>query len=402
MMKTFVKNFIKCLFIGFILLGATGCYSVFSGGTGGTVVDSESTSTPKNGIANVDVYAYTNEEDRNTDFSKWTEGTIFAPGAEYYGHTTTGSDGSFTLGKLVWKTFKPTFGKDADVEKVYMLYYHENYGLTKGETVIISDSATDTVYQELTKVRKSTVLNLTITDVSSDNATGANVYVKVSVPQTTAANTSAKAKVYSANITGNGSILISYPRYQSDADKANEKETEPTVTIQYYQSADEITWKACANGDNENKDYAFYEDGFSVTKKIRNTSYDISLYGKATKLSMPVVSGQFTADGSTNGTAADDGVKIIMKQIDAAGTYTIDCGETTTVSQTKGSTAEEKHGNFAGLGNGFNWFDTEYKGKFAESKVQISVEGKENAVTVLDIRSDINAYSVQLSNVTAE
>ena len=41
-----------------IIFTFSGCYSVFSGGTGGLVVDKESTSTPKQGIANVDVYAY--------------------------------------------------------------------------------------------------------------------------------------------------------------------------------------------------------------------------------------------------------------------------------------------------------------------------------------------------------
>ena len=97
--------------VSFIL---TGCYSVFSGGTGGQIVDSESTSTPKAGIANVDVYAYVKSGDRNSDYNKWQEGTVFVPHAEYYGHTTTGANCKFAISKLLWKSGRPDVGKDAD------------------------------------------------------------------------------------------------------------------------------------------------------------------------------------------------------------------------------------------------------------------------------------------------
>ena len=43
----------------------TSCYSVFSGGTGGQIVDAESTSNPKRGIAYVEVYAYTDSATRD-------------------------------------------------------------------------------------------------------------------------------------------------------------------------------------------------------------------------------------------------------------------------------------------------------------------------------------------------
>ena len=55
----------------------TGCYSVFSGGTGGLIVDAESTSDPKSGIANVDIYAYTDCGARDYDFNRWQEGSVF-------------------------------------------------------------------------------------------------------------------------------------------------------------------------------------------------------------------------------------------------------------------------------------------------------------------------------------
>ena len=63
------KNIFLVTFFSLLIMSVfSSCYSVFTGGTGGTVVDAESTSTPKAGIANVDVYAYTSEKDRDADF----------------------------------------------------------------------------------------------------------------------------------------------------------------------------------------------------------------------------------------------------------------------------------------------------------------------------------------------
>ena len=90
------------------------CYSVFSGGTGGMIVDAESTTTPKTGISNVDVYAYTDCLVRDLDYLAWKEGSVFTPSNSYYGHTTTCTDGSFTISKLVWKEEQPDFGRDAE------------------------------------------------------------------------------------------------------------------------------------------------------------------------------------------------------------------------------------------------------------------------------------------------
>ena len=61
----------------------TSCYSVFNGGTGGVIVDAESTSNPKSGIPYVNIYAYTDKGTRDSDFKKWKEGTIFATSHTY-------------------------------------------------------------------------------------------------------------------------------------------------------------------------------------------------------------------------------------------------------------------------------------------------------------------------------
>ncbi len=371
---------ISSIFILAISLIFSSCYSVFSGGTGGLIVDAESTSTPKRGIANVDIYAYTDSDIRDSDYRSWKGGTVFSPSNNYYGHTTTDADGSFVISNIVWKENKPDFGKDADYTTIYLLYYHENYGLTKDETVITSDSTSDTVYAELTSIRKTTALNISIYDVATSGLTSNNVLVKVSVPQSTDTLT-ADAKVYEQTISGNGIINISYPRWKNEADKEKGIEISPQVKISYSQSSDQITWKACANADNEDQNYAFIENP-SISKTISNSAYNISLYGKSTRISYPTVSG-------TCGTT--DGAVIKMLAKDPSGNFTIDCGETTTYAQTIGTSGTQTHGNFSGLGNGYYWTDTTYTERYSTKEVQLSGSGSSKNLT---LRSDVPSYTV--------
>ena len=367
------------------------CYSVFNGGTGGMIVDAESTSNPKSGIAYVDIYAYTERSTRDSDFETWKEGTVFSPSDTYYGHTTTGTDGSFVLSNIVWKETKPDFGKDADYTTIYLLYYHENYGLTKDQTLITSDSTSDTVYAELTAIRKTTVLNISIYDVTTSNTTTNDVLVTISVPQATD-TINAAPKVYEQPITGNGNVTISYPRWQTKEDEQNHKEYLPEITITYSQNADEITWKACANADNEAKDYSFLSDDFSIKKTVRKTPYNISLYGKASRISFPTINGTY---GDTS-LEANDGKIIKMVAKDSTGSYSIDCGETTTFAQTVGTSASQTHGNFSNLGNGYYWTDTAYTGKYSSIDVTFFAEGTDTGVEKT-LRSDTNSYNITIT-----
>lgn len=383
-----MKKFILILATTFFL---TSCYSVFNGGTGGVVVDAESTASPKRGIANVDIYAYTDKATRDSDYKSWKEGTIFAPSNTYYGHTSTDNNGNFTISKIVWKEGKPDFGKDADFTTIYLLYYHENYGLTKDETVITSDSTSDTVYAELTAIKKTTSLNINIYDVASANLTNENILVTVTVPQTTDTLTKAAPKIYEQTITGNGTINISYPRWKNAADKAAGKENTPEVQINYFQSADQITWKACEY-EPELNNYAFLADDFKINKTIKNSSYSVSLYGKATRINMPTVNGTY---GDTT-SSASDGKLIRMKAKAPDGNFTIDCGETTTTAQALGNSGQQTHGNFSGLGNGFFVIDNTYTDRFTTIEVQFFAEDGSQIGDTKTLRSDTRSYSFKL------
>ncbi len=381
---------INLIFIMTAALFLTGCYSVFNGGTGGLIVDAESTASPKRGIANVDIYAYTSRSTRDSDFKAWKEGTVFAPSNTYYGHTSTDNNGNFTISKIVWKEGKPDFGKDADFTTIYLLYYHENYGLTKDETVITSDSTSDTVYAELTAIKKTTSLNINIYDASTANLTNENVLVTVSVPQNTDTLTEAAPRVYEQAISGNGVINISYPRWKNAADKEVGNENTPEITITYFQSADQITWKACAN-NTATGDYSFLSDNFQIKKTVQNSAYTISLYGKATRISVPTVNGTYG-----DNTDSYDGKIIRMKAKASDGSFSIDCGETTTSAQALGNSGTQSHGNFSGLGSGFYVIDNSYTGRFTTITVQFYTENGAEIGSPKELRSDTRSYSFKL------
>lgn len=384
----------------FVLCGfLSSCYSIFSGGASGMIVDAESISAPKAGIANVQVYAYTDSGTRDSDFNKWNSGNgleVFTPGADYYAHTSTAADGSFNLSKILWKkgSFKSKYGKDADISTVYLLFYHENYGLSKGQAIIVSDSSSNSIYEELTAVRKTTVLTMSFIDVASNAVTGNSVFVQVDVPQKsqqTAGGEVVPVKTYRATVAGEGVLAVSYPRWESDADKAAGKEAEPEVSIKYSQSADSITWKACSYPTAEAPDdYSFLPDDFILKRQIKNSAYSINLPGKSTVLSLPTFSGTC---GDTSA-AQSDGVIIGLKCCGSTSVFYIDCGEVTTYSDNLGTTSQEKHGLFTGLGAGYGWIDTSYTGKYVETQVQFVKDG--SVIKTMTVRSDTASYNVQL------
>ncbi|MCQ2585928.1 MAG: hypothetical protein MJ185_10085 [Treponema sp.] len=356
------------------------CSSVFSGGTSGRVVDAESTSNPKEGISDVEVYAYTSEKDRDSDFDKWNKVERFSPASKYYARTTTGNDGSFVISKVMWKEWKPVFGKDGDVSEVYLLFYHENYGLVKGGTLIVSDSTSDSIYQEMTKTKISTVLNINVVDVATGANTSELVHVKVTVPQSSESVPNAASVTKETVIAGNGSMIISYPR-----------DSKPEVSIEYFMAGDEINFKACKNGDGEiGKEYAFLENSV-VTKKIEGDSFSVHLYGKKTKLSVPEVHGTYGSNVS-----ADDGKVISMKAAPDGTNFVLDCGEVTTEARPLGTSGSQTHGNFSGLGQNINFYDDAYTGKYAEIKVKFFADGSEISGSEKALKSNVASYSVNL------
>ena len=233
-------------------------------------------------------------------------------------------------------------------------------------------------------------MNLSIYDVSNSSLSSDNVLVSVTVPQSTETFTT-KDKVYEQTISGTGTIYISYPRWNNAEDKANNIENTPTISIKYSQSADQITWKACAHSDNADQDFSFLPDDFSISKVIRNSAYNISLYGKPTVLRFPVINGRL-GDGSS---ASNDGKTIKMMAKDSSGNFSIDCGEATTVAQTIGTSQAQTHGNFT-LGSNTYWSNSTYTGRYTTIDVKFYVDGVETGST-RTLRTDTPSYNIILN-----
>ena len=123
-----------------------------------------------------------------------------------------------------------------------------------------------------------------------------------------------------------------------------------------------------------------------MKKLIHNSNYEISLYGKATRIYLPNVSGIY-GDSSDS---SNDGIKIKMKAKDSDGNYTIDCGEVTTNAKDLGNSGNQSHGNFNGLGNGYFFTDTSYTEKNKIIEVKFYKIGNDNIET--ELTASINSF----------
>ncbi|HZK19144.1 MAG TPA: hypothetical protein VFC68_00310 [Treponemataceae bacterium] len=370
--KKNVKQIVTMLFVFVTIWLLTTCSSVFSAGVSGKVVDAESTNNPKNGIAHVSVFVYTDESIRNKDFSSWKKGKRFSPTTEkqFIGQTSTNNSGEFTINKIVWESLCPEFGKTADFTHVFLLFYHENYGLVKNtnNVVIISGSTSNVIYQEMTSIRKATSLEIEIRNASSNNLLTTPINVRVDVPQIIGSTE------YEVSITGSSSITVTYPRYK---EYENTPYT-PTIDITYSQLGDDIDYKACNYNENN---YTFMQAP-TVSKTISGSTYPIRLYMKNTTLSMSSISGQINytnpeTGSNDEGTSKDDNI-IIMLAYKLDEKY-IQFSEPSAKVRTNSigdgaNNSQIKHGLFSNLAEGITWQNETYEGKYDIKPVYIIVD----------------------------
>lgn len=394
-MKTSKNIFIlgTILIVCAILLG---CSSVFTAGITGRIVDSESNSLPKEGIQNVEVYAYTSYQARDADLSCWSGNGKFMPTNtnEYFGHAITDTDGNFSISKVAWESFFPKYGKTADCHEIFFLFYHEDYGLVKNSDVamVLSDSTASTVYQEVTKIRLSTNLTVNIKNIATESNIDTAMNAYITVPQS-----GTDVKVYEQAITGSNTIRISYPRYLADG----ETENTPTISIKVSESSSNIKWKQCNYVTTAgSEDYSFMSATSSGAQTVISGKVaSADAYVKARKISMPTIKGQYNTSGDEYGTKDDDG-KIITAQISCDGgtTYSKIGNSVSTEEQNLGSTSGKiRHGTFSGLcGADYFWIDDAYTEKTASAKIKFKVDGND-AQGDYTITSDMtDSLTVQL------
>ncbi len=116
------------IFLAFLIICITSCSQVFEAGVSGRVVTKDSINGSEQGAADVYVYSYYDKSAYEKDLELFKNGEITKPSVdEYVPCTTTGENGQFTIDKIVWESNNGLFGKTADVAKLYLIFYHEDY-----------------------------------------------------------------------------------------------------------------------------------------------------------------------------------------------------------------------------------------------------------------------------------
>ena len=132
----------RLLFTAALMLAVllASCSVVFEAGISGTV--ETPSGTGKTAVAGVNVFAYTDKSSRDSDYDLFRAGTITRPREDsgYVATTSTNANGEFTVNKIVWETKRSDFGKTADVNKLYLIFYHEDYYPEKADATVISGS----------------------------------------------------------------------------------------------------------------------------------------------------------------------------------------------------------------------------------------------------------------------
>lgn len=144
-----------------ILLSAfilSSCDNVYQSGLQGVVQDAAG-----NGIAGVEVYAYTNKSTRDDRLKKYQSGTIFSDPSCLF-RAMSVQNGTFSINKIVWKTSNSQWGKDYASSSVYLLFFSEDYGLVsggEGVNIVSGSSNQSAIVQTLTgKITTSSTCNI--------------------------------------------------------------------------------------------------------------------------------------------------------------------------------------------------------------------------------------------------
>ena len=156
-----------------VVLLLAGCSAVFEAGISGKVVTKSSGGSSDVAVEDVNVFAYTDKSLRDSDFEKFVNKTITRPNESsgYVSCSRTTERGEFVVNKIVWETKNSKFGKTADVNKLYLIFYHKDYDPQKYDATIISGSTNaDNVYVTLTKNKDYATLTVNVMNVASGRA----------------------------------------------------------------------------------------------------------------------------------------------------------------------------------------------------------------------------------------
>ncbi len=254
------KLFLPILLI--ILL--TSCSAVYYGGITGTVKDAET----GEGINDVMVAVYFDEGRRDSEYDAYDKNAHadFNPaGAD--GIAYTSANGSYSFSKVWWETNSPEYGKDADKVDVYLLFYNENYGLTKSDSsvTLYSESTSQIKTAELTSIVDTYTYNIDLRDDSDSSSLTDGIEFHYSY-------TDYRGVERSGNVSAVGTYSIPVVYYKGDC--------APQITLSNFESVNkEVNTSKESVGQFSFKDeegtgtYILKtEDGFDGTSQSQTDS----------------------------------------------------------------------------------------------------------------------------------
>jgi len=295
----------------FMLL--SGCSSVFSAYIGGTVyddeeVDAEGKHVP---IEDVTVYLYADKESRDADYSSWynggeEDGPLPHEGAaepDYFLETQTNEDGQYEFSGFTWQEMNPEFGKTADRQYVYFLFYHKNYGLQKNSDpdgiMVISEVSNPVPPQLLSKYMNTAVVKGAVLDEFGNPLENAEVSAYIpedwsytgegtEIDESSLDWGSDPSPVTDyTDVDGEFEITISYHQKPSREDNRENTLIRLTYTLDGYLAEHEQNSNIVMNGfdpDDDGDDNPYYQT--EISDNQRKTVNDISMVREENEASL--------------------------------------------------------------------------------------------------------------------
>lgn len=365
----------------------TSCSSYFSAGVSGTVKDSEDDSA----ITDVLVCAYTDSNARDAAFNGYTYSfSNKFKGDSAIFRTNTDNNGAFSIKSIKWNTTSPVYGKDGDNITVYPLFYHEDYGLVKGDAIsITSSSINEGASQKLTKIREEKTITIVVQHPTKPGTTYTNEY---SFKLADAGNytTNPDIKIYedSAN-----TFRVNYTK-DADTPKLN------IVKFKNTTADNNQTSRQCKNDAT----LTFFTDT-EINNITENINYDKDkvtyvVYAKPMRFSYPTITGRLTSgddvDKRIYGIEEDNNLAVYITTTNATNTQ---LGSTVYTDATRSGDASitTVNGEFSINLGSYTYTNKGYTGEYptsfniylhypnsagADTTKEIAVDGKASTVSV--------------------
>ena len=368
------KIFLPILLIMILL---TSCSGVYYGGITGSVVDENG-----DGINDVMVAVYFDEAARDTDYNSYDKeghADFAAPSAD--GIAYTNASGAYSFSKVYWKTNSAEYGKDADKTNVYLLFYNENYGLTKSDSsvTLYSESTSQIKTAELTSIVDTYTYNIEFKDDSDLSTLSDGINFHYSYEDY-------RGIKKSGNISAVGTCSITVVYYKG--------ESVPEVTLSNFESVNKEV-----NTNKESVDQFSYNDNNTGNPVLKTPeSFNGTSQSQTDTLYFTKNWFKISISGQVLDTA-NNGVDNVAVSLDLASLSNITPSTTSSKSVYTDSETPvgdgRRSGMFSGLGEDVVFFINKPEEGVATENINIKAEGKTEQV-VLAINSNQSEYRVTI------